>query len=415
MVTHASTAHTGSGHGRAHGANDGEQDDTGPAPYPTLYVSTLDQDAARAQARLNAARFNDFRRAGGGWSWVMDERGCLVEISGRFLPLLGRRPSEFLGEPFEHLGSFEPLEGGELPFAQARRHSAPFRDQLVVMKNAEGHSVAFNLSGVPIIDNAGQTIGYQGVAISVSEEQVLRPAAGGSVETARKAFLSNVSHELRTPLNAILGFADTMRMQMFGTLDDRYRGYCSDIVDAGQHLLALIEDMLDASDLERNAVEIEHTSIKLADVVTEVRALLEGQAEKAKVSMDAVRVGPDLRVFCDRRRLKQILVNLLSNAVKFTPKGGKVGLAAETTGVAGQMVAITVWDTGPGIPPERQEAIFERFVRSSEDSFAGVTQGVGLGLHIARELARRMDGDITLVSKVGEGARFTLTVPSVQS
>jgi signal transduction histidine kinase len=119
-----------------------------------------------------------------------------------------------------------------------------------------------------------------------------------------------------------------------------------------------------------------------------------------------------LQVMADRRRVKQILVNLLSNAVKFTPAGGRVGVEIARIENGAARIAITVWDTGIGIPADQQSRIFECFEQTGGDIYARPTRGIGLGLHIARELARRMGGDLTVVSSPGKGSRFTFTLPA---
>jgi signal transduction histidine kinase len=199
-------------------------------------------------------------------------------------------------------------------------------------------------------------------------------------------------------------------MKMFGDLNDRYAGYADDIVSAGRHLLALINDVLDVSVIDSGKLSMMIEVLDLEDLLRKALNLVIARAKKKSIDTDAVRLDDALLIKADSVRAIQILVNLLSNAVKFTEEGGKVGVETDTSRPG--MVALTVWDTGIGIDESQHEAVFEKFRRIDENVFARKEEGTGLGLHISRQLAREMGGDLTLTSKPGEGSRFTVTFPA---
>lgn len=382
---------------------------SGTLPRERLVVSRLEEDETTQKKRRERLRVQDFCRANGGWSWVIDERGCIIDISGQFTAVLGLREAEYIGEPIEHIGSLCRNEEDVFPLVQARQTHSAFRDQLVVLKDIDDIEHRFYLSGVPVFGTEGDIVGYRGTAVPA--EHILREFRQNSAITdpTQNAFLSNISHELRTPLNAILGFTETMRMEMFGSLSERYRHYCDDILQAGQHLLSLVDDMLDASEFhEKGEVDLSIAPITVAEIVKEAMALIVTEALEQDIALDEHPIEPGFKVKGDRRRVKQILVNLLTNAVKYTGAGGDAGVDVSR---GRGFVAITVWDTGPGIEPSAQSQVFERFKRGGEGGYKGAQKGVGLGLHISRALARQMGGDITLESEPGIGSRFTLLLP----
>lgn len=235
--------------------------------------------------------------------------------------------------------------------------------------------------------------------------------ASAQAETALKAkneFLAAMSHELRTPLNAIIGFAEAMEMEVFGNLNDQYKNYSADIGQAGRHLLGLINDVLDVAVLESNRLVIHTESLSAARLVEQALSLVKMRAADRKVEVSGLPDGVDAVVKADDRRATQIFVNLLANAVKFTPEGGRVGVELEA---GGGFAAITVWDTGIGIPEDKQELVFDKFQQVEDTVYNRKGDGTGLGLHISRELARLMDGDISLRSESKGGSRFTVTLP----
>jgi PAS domain S-box-containing protein len=219
-------------------------------------------------------------------------------------------------------------------------------------------------------------------------------------------FLSTMSHELRTPLNAVLGFSDLLTEERYGPLNDRQRRYVSHIHTGGKHLLRLINDILDLSKIEAGRLQLAIESVPIDSSFAEVTDALRPLTDKKSQSL-VVNTSPDLSVRADTTRFKQILMNLLGNAIKFTPEGGKIELTAQQLG---EVVRVEVRDSGPGIPIEEQQRIFEAFhrLRQSEES----AEGTGLGLAITRRLVELHGGHLGLESQVGLGSCFYFTLPA---
>ena len=218
-------------------------------------------------------------------------------------------------------------------------------------------------------------------------------------------FLSTMSHELRTPLNAVLGFSELLGNERYGTLNERQSRYATHIHNSGKHLLRLINDILDLSRIEAGRMELAIENVSIEDASAEVLSVLRPLAEKKSqtLSHDAE---PDLAVRADPTRLKQILMNLLANAIKFTPVGGHVELSARRMNDG---VRVAVQDTGPGIPPEEQQHIFEAFYRLRKSGEA--TEGTGLGLTITQRLLELQGGRLAVDSQPGQGSCFHFSLP----
>jgi len=227
---------------------------------------------------------------------------------------------------------------------------------------------------------------------------------------AKTDFLGKMSHELRTPLNAIIGFSDLSLLESFGKLPDRYKEYFGDIRKAADHLLTIINDILDAVNLDAGKAKIQLEKIKLKPLVEEVLPLVEAEARSRGVDIAAVTVDDGWAVKADRGRLRQILINLVVNALKFTEQGGSVGIETGT-GDDGT-VLLTVWDTGIGISHEQQGLIFDGFHQVQADPVIAPTEGTGLGLTISQQLARLMGGDLRVESELEKGSRFTIILPA---
>lgn len=228
-------------------------------------------------------------------------------------------------------------------------------------------------------------------------------------DKARMDFLAMVSHELRSPLNAITGFSDAALHDIHGPLPEAYRSYFSAIHGVGRHLELLVSNLLDLAQLEagRFAVEPRPTSARL--MVSEARSMVASLATRHGIDISAVALTRDWLLQVDPTRMRQILVNLLANAVKFTPRGGAVGTDALPCGP--DHLELTVWDTGIGIARDQQERVFEAFHQLAGASTSNGGKGVGLGLAIARQLARAMNGDLLLTSEPGKGSRFIARLP----
>jgi signal transduction histidine kinase len=228
-------------------------------------------------------------------------------------------------------------------------------------------------------------------------------------ETSRhkSEFLASMSHELRTPLNAIIGFSEVLREEMFGPVNEKQAEYLDDIISSGNHLLSLINDVLDLSKVEAGQVELEVGPFSLREALERGVVMVREQAIEEGVQVE-LSAGPEVDVVeGDERRIKQVIFNLLSNAVKFTPTGGEVDVSA--TRVNGG-VRVSVADTGPGIAPGDHERVFEEFQQTD----AGLEQheGTGLGLALSKRLVELHGGRIWLESELGKGSTFVFTLPA---
>jgi two-component system, cell cycle sensor histidine kinase PleC len=232
---------------------------------------------------------------------------------------------------------------------------------------------------------------------------------------AKSEFLANMSHELRTPLNAINGFSEIMSAEMYGPLGDaRYRDYARDILSSGQHLLALINDILDMSKIEAGKLNLRFEPLCLEEIAEDALRLVRNRADAAGLNLilDFVDL-PDVEA--DYRAVKQVLLNLLSNAIKFTPRGGRVTVRAERRDdPLGERVRISVQDTGIGISPQDLERLARPF-EQVESQHSKTTQGTGLGLALTKALVEMHGGLLDLKSAPGQGTVASFALPVRQS
>jgi signal transduction histidine kinase len=224
----------------------------------------------------------------------------------------------------------------------------------------------------------------------------------------KSQFLASMSHELRTPLNAVIGFSEILREQLFGQLNERQLRYVQHILEAGRHLLGLINDILDLSKIEAARMELHPESFDVADALQGVRAMLGPLIERKGQNLELAVAPGVATVYHDPARFQQVMYNLLSNANKFTPDGGAIRIRASVD--EGRQLEVVVADVGVGIAAEDQERIFEQF-RQVDTGYARAEVGTGLGLSLARQFARLMGGDIRVESELGVGSVFTFTLP----
>ena len=229
------------------------------------------------------------------------------------------------------------------------------------------------------------------------------------VETAsqhKSDFLANMSHELRTPLNAIIGFSQVLREGMVGDVNEKQTEYLNDILSSGQHLLSLINDVLDLSKVEAGQMELQVAPFSLQDALERGVSMVREQATTEGVQVTLHKNGSLDVVSGDERRMSQVIFNLLSNAVKFTPTGGQVDISA--TRINGEM-RVSVADSGPGIAAEDLDRIFEEFQQT--EAGARQLEGTGLGLALSKRFVEMHGGRIWCESEVGKGSTFEFTLP----
>jgi len=264
----------------------------------------------------------------------------------------------------------------------------------------------------PAVVNLLQTFAAQS-ALAIQNARLFREIEdkGRQLEAAsrhKSEFLANMSHELRTPLNAITGFSEVLLERMFGEINPKQTEYLQDILSSGRHLLSLINDILDLSKIEAGRMELTLAQFHLPLALENAITLIKERAARHGIALD-IEVDPALGEFVgDERKIKQVLLNLLSNAVKFTPEGGRIGVRAARADGA---VEIAVSDTGIGIAPKDQEAIFEEFRQVGSDE-ARKVEGTGLGLTLTKKFVEMHGGRIWVESDVGKGSTFRFTLPS---
>jgi signal transduction histidine kinase len=275
---------------------------------------------------------------------------------------------------------------------------------LVVNRRAPG---AFEPRVVDVL----RTFGTQS-ALAIQNARLFREIEDKSrqLEAANRhkdEFLASMSHELRTPLNAVIGFSEVLLERMFGDVNDKQEEYLRDILASGRHLLSLINDILDLAKIEAGRMDLDVEEFDLAQAIDNAVVLVRERATRKGLALVTTLDHGLGAIRADQRKIKQVLLNLLSNAVKFTPEGGQVEVRAHR---AGGEVEIAVVDTGIGIAPEDQEAVFEEFRQVGTD-YAKKHEGTGLGLTLSRKFVELHGGRIWVKSQLGQGSTFAFSLP----
>ncbi|WP_420345630.1 PAS domain-containing sensor histidine kinase [Pelagibius sp.] len=370
---------------------------------------------ATATALVQATtRLDDTARLVSDWVWETDRDLVLTFVSPRVHDALGYHPRELIGRGLTEL----PVErSAKLTGLVTSPQHAPFRDIEVEVLNKDGARLLFRLNGLPVYcPDSGAFLGYRGTAENVTALRQREDAlisAKESAELANRAkteFLANMSHELRTPLNAVIGFSEIMESELLGPLGStQYKSYAADIHESAQHLLTLINDILDVAKIEAGAHELREEVIDPRDIIGAVRRLVAERAKRADQTLE-VSLPDDLpRLRADERKLKQVLLNLLSNAIKFTPKEGTIELSARRDTDGGFVFQVS--DTGIGIAEDdipRAFAPFEQVDSRLNRQF----EGTGLGLPLSAGFVKLHGGRLDLESEPGVGTKAIVRLPA---
>ena len=376
--------------------------------YRGIGAEDTERRAAQAEQSRQSAVFREFAEIAADWLWETDRELRVTYLSKGAEGLGGRVAQNSLGRPLTELCAADETLLTRLELRQ------PFRWSKVAWRRPEGgEALSLLLGGRPILDEAGQFMGYRGTAADLSEslrDDAALLAAKDAAEQAsfsKSEHLSNLSHELRTPLNAIIGFSDAMRNEIMGALpNDQYRQYVHDIHDSARHLLEMVNGVLDMSRIEAGKMDLDAEEVDVREAIDECRRMLRDQAEKVRVEMK-LECDEDLpNLVVDRVKLKQILVNLLSNALKFTPPGGQAAVIARL--IASGSMEIEVRDTGVGIDSEDIPKVLARFGQAAAGRGR---QGSGLGLAITKSLVEMHGGVLKIVSGEGVGTRALVQFP----
>jgi signal transduction histidine kinase len=234
-----------------------------------------------------------------------------------------------------------------------------------------------------------------------------RTAEAELANRGKTEFLAAMSHELRTPLNAITGYIDLLQLEVYGTSNAGQQKALERIRSNARHLLVLINDILHFARIKAGRIELRSAPVSLDALLAEAETVMAPLVQARNITFEHWTDAPGVPVMGDQHRIRQILVNLLSNAVKYTESGGRVTLS---TIVDDERVSIQVRDTGAGIPQDMLDVIFDPFVQLNRGPGGELTDGVGLGLSISRELAHAMSGELAVESEPGTGSTFTLTL-----
>ena len=225
-------------------------------------------------------------------------------------------------------------------------------------------------------------------------------------DKAKNEFIANISHELRTPLNAIIGFSEVLGSKIFGELNEKQAEYINDIYTSGVHLLGMINEILDISKLESNAMKISYSDFNPNTAINEVISVMQPLANKKSINV-VFESEFEQNVSLDYQKFQQILYNLFSNAIKFTPENGKIQIVLSSDK---NNIVLSVKDSGKGIEKEAQSKIFDKFVQL-ENTYTKTGSSTGLGLTITKKFVEMMNGQIKVESKVGNGANFIVILP----
>jgi PAS domain S-box-containing protein len=352
--------------------------------------------------------FADFTIA---WEYWIDPKGNIVYMSPSSEYLTGYRPEEFIADPLL-LGKIihpdnEQVKG--LIHKSDRLLSLEFR---VSTKDGQERWIAYVSKGAFAAD--GSYLGIRASATDITmrkiaEKELWKAKAQADIANqAKSQFLAHISHEIRTPLNAVIGFAEMLE----GTpLNDVQKDYSNVIRTSGENLLALIGDILDISKIEAKQLTFENIDFDLENMVESVIHMIMPKMKNSRVELE-YEFADDVPRYVngDPTRLRQVLLNLLVNSVKFTEEGEiRLSVSLDPQDAEGRTVRFSVKDTGIGIPKEKQEAIFDRFVQA-DASTTRKYGGTGLGLPISRSLLELMGGNLSVISETGKGSEFIVTL-----
>lgn len=388
-------------------------------PFQNIeFANLLTADrCASAEPGCNVAdieRFRDCGETSSDWFWEQDE-----ELRFRWFSNVNAPADIHVADLGYGKTRWELIDRG-VTDAEWERHKAdlfarrPFHDFRFERLSADGVTHYVTVSGRPFFDKTGRFRGYRGSCRDITVQVQAQRAASAAIAAAEAAnraksqFLANMSHELRTPLNAVLGFSDLIRDGLRNDRSSRFGGYAAHIHDAGQHLLDLINDLLDISKIESGHIPLHDEIVDVRDSIGTSCRMLAERAKSGQVHVEQS-VSPDLPPLrADPLRLKQILLNLCGNAIKFTPAGGTVRIEA-TRPVEGGF-NITIADTGIGMSPADASEVMEPFGQV-ENNLSRRFGGAGLGLPIAKALTQLHGGKLEIETSLGGGTIVRLRFP----
>lgn len=391
--------------------------------FVITYTDISDRVRAEDALRISEKQLSQAQRIGkiGHWRYLIETKR--FECSDAFYRIYGWDPATFTASFAAIAAAVHPEDHARISAVrmEAGKRKEAYRCEFRIIRS-DGEIRFVHGEGRPEFDDSGKLVSFFGVNKDITEqkqieEELLQERTRAELANrAKSEFLANMSHEIRTPLNAIIGFADIIKKEIFGPVgNEKYGEYVGDIHASAEHLLDLVNDILDISTIEAGELPLSPVDLNLAELFDECVRVVREQARKAKISLHVE--GPDsqVSVFVDRRAVRQILLNLLSNAIKFTPPGGQVTVRAEG---AEDIFTIVVTDSGIGIPSDQLPTITQPFETGSDDPHTSSkgnpyvrAKGTGLGLAIVRSLAKLHGGGIDISSEVGVGTSVRVWFP----
>lgn len=350
---------------------------------------------------------------------LFDQLGRVVRANHAFDLITGIPSSRFIGGTFVDMELMSESQMVELMEVAVKsiREKEGFASIDSRFKNARGELRDINarVFTLKLDEKPHFLVSMHDVTTSKRAEETLRLANAEMERSLRlkDEFLANMSHELRTPLNAILGISESLLEQISGPLNAKQQKYLQTVLESAQHLLELINDILDLAKINAGRIELDINKTDITSVAHSSLRMVRELAQKKGINIQLTLDPTVSLVWADERRLKQILVNLLSNAVKFTPQGGRIGLEIKSD-QADQAIRFMVWDTGIGIRQQDLHLLFRPFVQLDAGLARG-SPGTGLGLVLVSQMVRLHGGSVTVESDLDKGSRFTVSIPWVQA
>jgi PAS domain S-box-containing protein len=346
--------------------------------------------------------------------WECSPQAVITYISPRVLHLLGYHPHDIIGRPWSFLAGEADSLTERITNPAGR---SPFRGLELRLVDKHGCGRQFMMQGLPVFDrDSGALMGYRGAAQDMTdyiENQAVLLQAAEAAEAASRAkseFLANMSHELRTPLNAIIGFTEIMASEEFGPIGNRrYVEYLNSVLESSQHLLGLINQVLDVAKIESGRLQLIEDSVDPGSLVRTTVRVLSATVKRRGIDVVSDVAESSVHLWADEGKLRQILLNLLSNSLKFTLEDGRVEIVAKPD-LDGSFL-FQVRDNGIGIDPEKFEAVLTPF-EQIDSHLTRRFEGTGLGLPLAKALTEAHGGRLTLESTPGEGTTVTIRLPA---
>jgi PAS domain S-box-containing protein len=381
----------------------------------TISADITELKAAEARLRESQERLRDFANAAADWFWEQDENLLFTNVSEENISITGIRQEDHYGKTRRETGLLDVTEEQLFAHEQQLLAREPFTDFRFSRIRPDGTQVFISVSGRPVFDADDKFLGYRGagrdITPLVEADKIIRQERdrAEAASNAKSDFLANMSHELRTPLNSIIGYSQILVGEFIGKLgNSKYIEYSKDIQASGEHLLKLINDILDISKVEAGEFEIDEAefdvlqNIDAALMLVKLRSLSKNQNLEVHVPADLPRLQ------ADERLIRQILINLLSNAIKFTPDGGRVVIGANLDD-QGRVVQ-WVEDSGIGIAAADIKKVLEPFgqIRPTPEL---THEGTGLGLSLSKNLIELHGGTLLIESEINKGTTVTLTFP----